>query len=247
VSSDTVGVPWAGRSLNPQPFAGDDGGADPGLADALAAHAGGRASEADVVAALGAARVLVPVVAAIGEDHPLPDHVRGDAGAQMSLPLLAGPGGRRALPVFSGVDALAAWDATARPVPVEASRAALSAVDEGCDVMVLDPASPGAFVVRRPAVWALAQGRSWAPAAADPEVVATLAEAMREVPAVRGVHCEPGQSSELRVVVALEPGLDQAALTAVLAQVRELIAAEPLLAERAESVELRAVAVATDP
>ncbi len=243
-TTDTFGVPWAGRSLSPQPFAEDDGSADPALAEALAAHAQGRIAEAELIAVLAGVRVLVPVVAEVGQGHPLPDHVRGDAGAEMSLPLLAGPDERRALPIFSGLDTLADWDPAARPVPVEATRAALAAVDEGCDVLVLDLASPSAFVVRRPAVWALAQGRVWMPAATDPEVVAALIDALRPFPEVCGVACEPGERAELRVIVTLEPGLDDTALARVLAGVRERIGDTPLIAERAESIEVRAVAAA---
>ena len=52
--------------------------------------------------------------------------------------------------------------ADARPVAVYAARAALSAVAEGAELMVLDPGSEVTFVVRRPGLWALAQqGQLW--------------------------------------------------------------------------------------
>ncbi|MBL8931513.1 MAG: SseB family protein [Kineosporiaceae bacterium] len=240
--TDSHGLPWSGRTLNPQPFAGDPGDGDPQVLAALAAHATGTATEREVLAALAPARLLVPIVAVVGEGHPMPDHVRGDAGAEMSIPLLAGPAGTRALPAFTSVLALAAWDAEARPSPVEASRAALSAVDEDCTVMVIDPGSVHAFVVRRPPLWALAQGRTWTPPAEDGELAEAVRGALGLLPAVRAVRLEPGRRRELDLVLTLEPGLDAAGLKEVLSAVSHRLAGVTLLAERAESVELRPVA-----
>lgn len=242
--TDSFGVPWSGRDLNPQPFAGDLGEADPELLAVLTARAAGTATEQAVIAALAPVRLLVPVVAAVGQGHPMPDHIRGDAGAEMSIPLLAGPSGLRALPAFTSVATLAGWNADARPSPVEARRAALSAVDEGCDVLLLDPGSPHAFVVRRPPLWAIAQGRDWTPPAQDAELTAAVRAALTPLAPVRDVRLEPGRRAELAVVLGLAPGLDADALQAVLAQVSEHLATVALLAERAESLEVRATAAA---
>ena len=145
--TDSAGVPWHGRDLAPHPFAGDDGSADPALAGVLDAAAEGGASVADVVRALAAARVLVPVSAAIGDGNPLPDHVRGDLGAEAAVAIVAGPDGRHALPVFTSTDTMARWDPAARPIPVESSRAALSAVDraipKGCSRFLIERPAPG--------------------------------------------------------------------------------------------------------
>ena len=149
------------------------GSADAALQQALEERAAGRAGDEDVVAALASARLLVPVVAVLGEGVEA-THGTADKQADMALVTLTSPDGVRALPVFSSLESLAQWDATARPVPVEARRAAVSAVAEGCDVMVLDPSGPVSFVVGRPALWALGQGRPWLPAHRDPEVQAVL-------------------------------------------------------------------------
>jgi len=166
---------------------------------------------------------MVAVRAVIGDEHPLPSHDRGDAGADMGLALLTGADGRRALPVFSAV---------------EAARAAQAAVAEGCDAMVLDAAGPAPFVVRRTAVWALAQGRVWHPAAEDPEVRAAVQAAVAGLRPVRGVRCEPGERADLRVVLGIEPGLSPAALDGVLAAVRSALSVDEVVAERADSLEL---------
>lgn len=211
------------RDLPPAAYAGDVGDADPALAAALAA-----ADVEAVVAALPGARLLVPVVATASED--------GDA--DMALVTLRGRDGRSALPVFSHLAALSAWDAAARPVPVEARRAALSAVDEGADVLVVDPAG-AAVVVPRPAVWALARGVPWTPSPRDPEVLAAVRAACRAVPGVRDAEGEPGERAELRVVLSVVPGLDRPALDALTADAGRRLAAEQLVADRVDSLELR--------
>ena len=238
---DSAGVPWTGRELPRQPFAGDDGTADPALAAALAAHAAGAAPLADVVTALGAARVLVAVVAVVGTDHPLPTHDRGDLGADLAVVTLTGADGVRALPVFTGMAALTRWDAAARPVPVESARAALSAVAEGCDRLRIDPAGPVPLTVPRPAVWALGRGLPWTPPAADAELLAAVADAVRTVPDVLRLRAEPVGDAGLRVVLGIAAGLSREALATVVDAVRARIAGVELLAERADAVQLAVV------
>jgi hypothetical protein len=237
--TDSAGVPWAGRTLNPQPFAGDTGEPDPGLAAALAGHAEGRVPIEDVVAALAPTRLMVAVVAT--EEETAVDPATGlpvDSRADMALVTLTGRDGRRALPVFSGVAELAGWDSRARPVPVEAARAAQSCVAEGCDLLLLDPAGPVTVLLPRPAVWALGQGRPWLPSPADPEVAAAVSAALSGIRGVHAVDCLPGHGAELRVRLLLEPGLDRSGLDALLASAGERLAAEPLVAERVDSLEL---------
>lgn len=237
--ADSAGVPWSGRTLNPTPFAGDTGAPDPDLAAASAGHAEGRVPLEQVVAALAAARLMVAVVAT--EEETAVDPATGlpvDSRADMALVTLTGADGRRALPVFSGAAALAAWDAAARPVPVEAARAAQACVAEGCDLLLLDPAGPVTVLVPRPAVWAVGQGRAWLPSPADPEVAAAVRQALTGDPRVRDVDCLPGRGAELRVRLLLEPGLDRSGLDAVLAAAGERLAADPVVAERVDSLEL---------
>lgn len=236
---DSSGVPWAGRELPVQPFAGDDGSPDPVLAAALAAAAGGSGSVADVVHALAAARVIVPVVAVLGTDHPAPTLARGDLGADMAVVTVTGADGRVALPVFSGTETLRRWDPQARPVPVECRRAALAAVDEGCELLLLDPSGPVRFGVPRAAVWAIAQGRDWVPAAEDAELLAALQRAVHPLPDVLGLRLERAGDTGVRIVLGVRAGLDRTALEAVVHAARALIGEVEILPERADAVELR--------
>jgi hypothetical protein len=240
-------VTVAGRELPPTSrFAGDDGTADPRAAAVLAEHAAGRADVADVVAALAGVRVLAPVLAELeasetvvheGHEHTV------DKEASAGIVALQAPDGRTALPVFTSVDAMRAWRPDARPVPTDVPRAALSAVSEGWELVVVDPGGPVTVLVPRPAVWALAQGVAWEPAvrggvvAAD--VRAAVAAAGRGVAAVVSVDAVPGARAEVAVVLTLVPGLDRVGLDGVLARVNAALASDETIASRVDSLELR--------
>jgi hypothetical protein len=237
-STDSAGVPWAGRTLTSQPFTADDGSAAPALAAALATGDVER-----VAAALAAARVLVPVVAVLGEGpSPVGPHGRPvDKSADMAVATLVAPDGRRALPVFSSAAALSGWDATARPVPAEGPRAALSAVQDGCSALLVDPGSARPVLLPRPALWALAQGLRWVPPERDPQVADAVGAALAGVDAVAGMRLEAAPDAGLAVVLAVRAGLDADELAAVLDAVREGLARAEVLAERVESLTLTVV------
>lgn len=248
-----------GRALPPSsPFAGDDGRADPALAAVLAAHAAGDADVAAVVAALAGTRVLVPVLAELGQAETVEVGGRArtvDKEASAGIVALQAPDGRTALPVFSSVQAIAAWRADARPVPSDVARAALSAVTEGWELLVLDPGGPVTVLLPRPAVWALAQQKQWRPAvpgvgtrrAVDPEVRDAVRAALSAEPGlvhpdlgpVRTVDAQPGRRAEVAVTLTLVPGLDRAGLDAVLRRVGDALAADETVTRRVDALEVR--------
>lgn len=220
---DTAGLPWQGRDLHDSPFRGDTGAADPLLLDALV-H---RADDTELTDALAASRLLVPVVA-------MPTHVEAaeatgltaDANSDMATVVLTAPDGERALPVFTSVDAIAAWDPAARPVPVSPVDAAQAAVEERCSVMVVDVASPHRRVVRSSQVWALAQGRRWLHAADDPIVRAALGDVVARTPGLSGADAAPGDHGSLLVTLVLDPGLPADAVNAVSGAVAQALAVD---------------------
>jgi hypothetical protein len=234
--ADSAGTPFGGRSLPAGPFAGDDGRPDPALASALLdlSTSSGRtgpggaapdpAREVALVRALERARVFVAVAAMPG------------AATEMALLTATTPGGRHALPVFTSPETLARFRADARPVPVPGPRAALSAVSEGCDLLDLDPAGPIGYVVRRPAVWAVAQGRPWLPSSVDPVV----ADEVSRLCADLGLHgaCGPGAAAELRVELALPPGLDEQGLAERVSAFEQAVSRSEIVAERVDSLEV---------
>jgi hypothetical protein len=239
LGADSAGVPWAGRTLTGQPFAGDDGSTDAGLLAALTgwARPDDPAPLADVVRAWAPTRVLVPIVAVLGEGEEL-HAATGDKSADMALVTITGPDGRRILPAFTSTAALTAWNDSARPVPVEAARAAQAAVVEGCDVIAIDPAGPIPCLLPRPAVWAVAQGRDWSPPAHDAGVLAAVARVAAAVPELVAHRLEPDGAAGLNVVLGLPPGLETEQVQQVAGRLSQLLAADELVAERAESLRL---------
>jgi hypothetical protein len=138
------------QRLLAHPAAPDDaGGADPALAAALAAYSEDPSREPDVLAALPGARLLVPVVAELGgqDSGAAADVAGGDKSAEMATVLMRGADGRLALLAFTGLEALQAWDPEARPVPVPAPTAALAALQDGAEALLIDVAGPVPYAV----------------------------------------------------------------------------------------------------
>lgn len=237
--ADSAGVPWQRRELSPSGFETDTGAADPALLVALATPG----DDAALMRAVEGSRFLVPVVAEPGEVD-----TSGALAVEKSVDLaavtLVGPDGRRALPVFSGAEALAAWDPAARPVPVTPARAGQAAVSEGCDVLVVDVAGPATRVLRPSMLWALAQERPWRPATDDPFVAASVAAAVRDEADVLDHALEEGRPAGegvLGVVLHLRPGLDRDGVQAVATRVGERLATDGELRARVDGLAFRVV------
>lgn len=233
---DTAGVPWTGRTLAGTGFDDDTGAADAGLVAALTDPA----DEVRLVAAVARARLLVPVVAVPGEVDDSSGLAR-DVSSDMAAVTLTAPDGTRALPAFTCLASLAAWDVGARPVPVPAQRAAQAAIQEGCQVIVLDlpPAGTGArpaYLLRGSMVWALAMRRRWLAAHEDPQVAGAVDAAVRVEPAVLGHTLAAGPGGALQVGLTLRTGLDQPALQALVTRVGERIAADGEIRARIDAV-----------
>jgi hypothetical protein len=151
--------------------AGDTGHADPALAAALAAYADGQAAETDVLAAVAASRLLVPVVAVLAE-------AAGDGTEKetdMALPTLIGNDGRKAVIAFTATDTVSRWRADARPVPVPAARLWPAVAAEQADAVVIDVAGPVPLVIEGARLMALAAGEPPPAPYADPDIHAQVA------------------------------------------------------------------------
>ncbi len=234
----------SGKALPPgSAFAGDDGSADPELADLLLGHSMKATSLERVVARLAQVRVLVPVLASLDKEDHTEDGHRFDKEASAGIVALQAPDGRKALPVFTSVAAMAAWRQDARPVPVDAVRAALSAVSEDWALLVVDPSSPHTALIPRPAVWAIAQQQPWVPAVSngsvDPEIDAEVRSALGDIEEVVRASAQPGRTAEVAVALAINPGLSRIELNSVLARVNQALGASTLISARVDSLELR--------
>ncbi len=146
------------RELLAPAYPDDDGAADPALTAALTAYAADPAQFPTALAVLQTARLLVPVVAVAGEVELDAQGLAHDKTSEMAAVLVQGPGGRRGLLAFSGTETLASWDPEARPVPVPARQAALAAVQDGAEALLVDLAGPASLVVEGDHLRALASG-----------------------------------------------------------------------------------------
>ena len=147
------------RSLPDPGFAGDEGTADPEVVAALTAYERDpQGGWARAVAALQGSRLLVPVVAVLGEVEHDAQGLTRDKTSDMATVLLTGRDGRSALLAFTGLASLQRWRPDARPVPVRAADAARAAVQEGADALVVDVAGPVLLAVEGEALRALADG-----------------------------------------------------------------------------------------
>ncbi|WP_328899331.1 SseB family protein [Streptomyces sp. NBC_00441] len=215
-------------------FSDDDGTADPALASALAGWAEDRSAVAPVLEALKSARLLVPVVAVLGEVEEDERGLRREKTSDMAVPTLQA-GDRRALPAFTSTASLARWDPQARPVAVPLHQALQAAAHEKADTVVLDLAGPVAFELTGAALRALAEGRTSADPLDDPAVTAAVRAAVAAEPAVLRAHLGPG-SADGTLALVLAPGADPAQAAGRVA--RALAADEVLRARLVRGLDL---------
>ncbi len=137
-------------------FAHDRGDPDPALRAVLAEAYDGGTHYATAVAALCAARLLLPIVAS-GDDHgDGPDPTRR---AEMAAVLVKSEAGATAVPVFTGIDALQAWNPQARPVPCTLDDVAATVLETKSQAILVDLPGPHPVVIELGIVEELAQGR----------------------------------------------------------------------------------------
>ena len=149
------------RSIPDPGFPGDSGEAPAQVTAALAAYdADPDAQHAATLHVLQDARLLVPVVAVLGEVEHDETGLAHDKSSDMATVLMRGRDGRTALLAFTGSEALRRWDPDARPVPVLAHRAAEAAVQDNAEALVVDVAGPVMFVVETDDLHELAQGHT---------------------------------------------------------------------------------------
>lgn len=214
-------------------FADDDGSADAALAAALAAYAEDARAEPGVLAALPGARLLVPVVAVLGEAETGPDGLRREKTSDMAVPTIQAADGRRALPAFTSVAALARWRADARPVAVPLHQALQALAHEKADTLLIDLAGPAPYALTGPALRAVARGRADAGPVteplADPEVLGALRAAVAAEPGVLRAHLSPAGDADgtLGLVLARD-----AVVAEVARRIATALAADEVLRSR---------------
>lgn len=135
------------RTIPDPGFPDDTGAGDARLGRLLADHRAGSASSGSVLAVLQDVRLLVPVVAVLGEVEVDEHGLAHDKTSDMAAVLVRAADGSTGLLAFTSVDTMARWDPQARPVPVTAATAATAAVQDGAEALLVDLAGPASYVV----------------------------------------------------------------------------------------------------
>lgn len=247
MSTDSAGQPWEGRSLAPNPFSGYTGEADAALLTALETAAGAPLdpeAHRGVVTALSGTRLYAPIVP-LAVDHGVGENgLMVDNSSDMAMVRLQAADGRECTPGFSAIPPLTSWHPEARPVPIEAERLVLGAVEAESQLVVLDPGTARSFLLRRPALFAFAQGRPWTPSWADAEVgqaIATIAEAF---PWLATISLSPGsarvhvEGPELGIRLGVRGDVDESELD----RFQHALAVDALIIDRVDSLALRLTA-----
>ncbi|CAM5369616.1 SseB family protein [Streptomyces tanashiensis] len=225
-------------------FSEDDGTADPRLAAALAAWAEDRTAHGPVLEALREARLLVPVVAVLGEVEIDPETgLKQEKTSDMAVPTLTA-GDWWALPAFTSIASLALWDPQARPVAVPTRQALAALVHEKADTLVLDLAGPVPYQVTGSALLALAEGRSSTDPLDDPAVREAVRAVVAAEPAVLRAHLGPGTADGTVALVLAE---DASAAEAAQRVARALAADETLRARLVRGLDLALLPASATP
>lgn len=244
-NSDSAGTPWEGRAFDVNNFAGDDGSAPPKLLKALESFRAGKASAESVVDAIRESRLLIPLLAEIGESELGPHGQMVDKSADLSIVTVATPDEQNGLPVFSSVAAMQLWNPKARPVPADARRVALAAVVEENTRIILDPESETEFAIRRPAIAAIAQDLKWVHPARSAEVHAAIAKITGEVEEFLSFDLIDGDersrlhSAELQLELHLKPGLSEEQLAELMQKLAIGLGESAEIAEHVDSLRVK--------
>ena len=268
--ADSAGFAWEGRTFDHHEtaFEDDDGTAPEHLSHAvatlraIAAEAASATSaeahwdavdrladaHADVIAALGTARLLVPMLAEAGDIGVTPEGKTVEKSQELSIVAVAAPDGRTVLPVFSSVAAMTAWNNTARPIPVPGPQAAVAAAQEEHDLLILDAGTPElTYGVRRPAIAAIALSERYVPAWADAEVAAAFEASAADEPDVARVWIAPADlagtlaAPEVDVRIRISRELTRPELEALLGRLQTRWAAQQVIAERVDSLRVQPI------
>ncbi len=227
------------KRLESRPDRSDHGQRLPELRAALELPEGPQRLSA-VVSAIGAERIIVPVPV---ESHPdqTGEHRPQDLSPDASVPLAIDEhAGISAIAIFSDADSLLRWDPEARPLAMDAQKAALTAASTGIPRLRLNPGAES-IVIPRPAVEALASGGTWLPAWDDPSLAESLGQEARDLATWADfieVTVLPGDNGSVRVEVLAAPKqVDPALVRASFAALLTALGKNPRLAGGTETVQ----------
>lgn len=254
--ADSAGQPWEGRSFDENPFAFDDGSTPVAYAEAIAVLRAlpleasverVRAQQA-VVDAIRESRFLIPLLAEAGDVGFTDEGLKVDKTQELAIVAVEGPSGQRVLPVFSNVATMVAWNREARPVPAEGRRVALAAASDGAQWIVVDPTTETEFVVRRPAVEAIAKGEPWIPSPIDPVIDAFIVNSitgdyrLQNVALLAGDPDAHGLYDELVVQLTVAPGLSEREIQLAIEGLTDRWGKRPEIGAKIDSLRIQLIA-----
>jgi hypothetical protein len=243
--SDSAGVPWEGRQLEENRFASDDGSAPQEFLDAIEGFRSGELGQAEVVDAIRKSRLLVPLIAHLGESEVGAHGLEVDKSAELSIVTVKSPDDQDSLVVFTSVNAMQLWNTSARPVPTDAIRVCLAAASQLSTRVVVDPGSDTEFVIRRPAIARIAQSLAWQPAELNPSVKIVVEESIAGESQVIDFELRSADpkaklaGAELEVALRLENGSSPADVRDLLERVSKRWAASEEFATAVDSVSIK--------
>ena len=243
--ADSAGRPWEGRSFGQNAFADDDGKAPAKLVEAIEKFRAGEVGAEVVVDQIRVSRLLVPLLANLGESEEGAHGHKVDKSAELSIVTVKSPDDQDSLVVFSSVECMNRWNRESRPVPTDAIRVSLAAASQMSTRIVLDPGSETEFVVRRPAIARIAQSLPWMPPEQNPEVLMVLRDSIAGEELVVGVDAETADpqsrliGAELQVSLQLQPGAAPDQVRALIERVSSCWSKSEEFASSVDSVSIK--------
>ena len=243
--ADSAGRPWEGRSFGQNAFADDDGKAPAKLVEAIKKFRAEEVGAEVVVDQIRVSRLLVPLLANLGESEEGAHGHKVDKSAELSIVTVKSPDDQDSLVVFSSVECMNRWNRESRPVPTDAIRVSLAAASQMSTRIVLDPGSETEFVVRRPAIARIAQSLPWMPPEKNPEVLMVLRDSIAGEELVVGVDAETADpqsrliGAELQVALQLQPGAAPDQVRALIERVSSFWSKSEEFASSVDSVSIK--------
>ena len=243
--TDSAGTPWEGRSFDQNAFADDDGKAPSELIEAIKKFRTGKVGAEAVVDQIRVSRLLVPLLANLGESDIGAHGQKVDKSAELSIVTVKSPDDQDSLVVFSSVEAMSLWNKAARPVPTDAIRIALAAASQMSTRVVLDPGSDTEFVVRRPAIAKIAQSLPWLPPERNEAVLKVLRDSVAGEWLVLNIEASTADpqsrllGSELQVLLQLEPKAEPALVRELIDRISSIWSESEEFASAVDSVAIK--------
>jgi hypothetical protein len=238
-------VPWEGRSFEANSFSEDDGKAPQDLIQAIKNFRAGEVGAEAVVDQLRVSRLLVPLLANLGESETGALGLKVDKSAELSIVTVKSPDNQDSLVVFSSVQAMASWNQFARPVPTDAIRVCLAAASQMSTRVVLDPGSDSEFVIRRPAIAKIAQSLSWLPPENNPEITKVIVDSIAGEKLVLGFELATADPQsrllgpELQVSLLLAPKAEPELVRETIERVSSYWSKSEIFATSVDSVAIK--------